>query len=103
MHRLVARAFLGPTDLPLVRHLNDDPSDNRLANLAYGTSSDNALDSVRNGTHAWATKTHCPKGHPYDEANTILKAGGRRNCRECHREQARQWARTHRAVEVEDQ
>lgn len=27
-------------------------------------------------------KTHCPKGHPYDEENTYLYRG-RRNCRRC--------------------
>jgi hypothetical protein len=27
-------------------------------------------------------KTHCPKGHPYDEANTV-RTGLRRVCREC--------------------
>ncbi len=30
------------------------------------------------------SKTHCPQGHPYDEANTRLK-GNRRICKTCHR------------------
>lgn len=31
-------------------------------------------------------KTHCPQGHPYDEANTISEGNGRfRRCRECAR------------------
>lgn len=30
-------------------------------------------------------KTHCPKNHPYDEANTRMYRG-RRNCRACARE-----------------
>jgi predicted nucleic acid-binding Zn ribbon protein len=29
----------------------------------------------------FATKTHCPLGHPYDESNTIFRNG--RKCREC--------------------
>lgn len=29
-------------------------------------------------------KTHCPQGHPYDEANTSFYRGGRR-CRACNR------------------
>ena len=29
-----------------------------------------------------AAKTHCPAGHPYDEANTYVYQG-RRNCRTC--------------------
>ena len=56
--RLVANAFLpekGPTDT-VVRHLNDDPSDNRPCNLAWGTYSDNTNDAVRNG------KWRAPKG-----------------------------------------
>ena len=32
-----------------------------------------------------ATKTHCPKGHPYDESNTCIRRSGRRGCRACNR------------------
>jgi len=49
---LVADAFLppkGPTDQAL-RHLNDDPTDNRVANLAWGTRKDNSQDAIHNGT-----------------------------------------------------
>lgn len=35
-----------------------------------------------------AEKTHCPKGHPYDEENTRLIPGGRA-CKECGRESVR--------------
>jgi hypothetical protein len=48
---LVAAAFLppkGPTD-QVLRHLNDDPTDNRTCNLAWGTYSDNTQDIIRNG------------------------------------------------------
>lgn len=42
-------------------------------------------------THPNSLKTHCPKGHPYDEHNTILyvrKSTGRlcRKCAACRRE-----------------
>lgn len=30
-----------------------------------------------------AIKTHCPKGHPYDEANTYRPPNGHRHCRTC--------------------
>lgn len=35
-----------------------------------------------------AKATHCPKGHPYDEANTLVY-DGRRNCKVCKNLQAR--------------
>ena len=39
-------------------------------------------------------KTHCPKGHPYDEANTLMHYWKRENsmrrlCRTCHRQGTR--------------
>ena len=49
---LVADTFLpakGPTD-QVLRHLNDNPTDNRVENLAWGTYSDNVQDSIHNGT-----------------------------------------------------
>jgi hypothetical protein len=30
-------------------------------------------------------KTHCPRNHPYDEANTYVDKRGSRNCRTCRR------------------
>lgn len=35
--------------------------------------------------------THCPQGHPYDEANTIYATGGGRKCRLCVQERQRRW------------
>lgn len=32
-----------------------------------------------------ARKTHCPRGHPYDEANTYITKSGTRACRICYR------------------
>lgn len=51
LHRLVADAFIpNPYNYPIVRHLNDDPYDNSVINLAWGTQYDNTHDSIRNGT-----------------------------------------------------
>jgi len=58
---LVADAFLpakAPTD-EVVRHLNDDPSDNRACNLARGTYSDNMTDSMRNKGRRYPTGIAC--------------------------------------------
>ena len=84
VYRLVLAAFTGPAPTGHVaRHLNGDPSDNRLANLAYGTYSENNRDTVRHGTHRQTQKTHCPRGHRYDTENTRVTPRGHRRCREC--------------------
>jgi hypothetical protein len=36
-----------------------------------------------------AAKTHCPKGHPYDAANTYTTRAGKRQCRACSRARKR--------------
>lgn len=51
IHRLMADAFIpNPEEKPMVRHLNDNPKDNRLENLAWGTSKENVNDAINNGT-----------------------------------------------------
>lgn len=49
--RLILTAFCGPppTLKHVARHLNDDRSNNRLMNLAWGTQKDNTQDAIRNG------------------------------------------------------
>ena len=50
VHRLVLMAFVGPCpDGHETRHLNDDPTDNRLGNLCWGTRRQNAADARANG------------------------------------------------------
>lgn len=89
VHQLVAKAFIGPCPSGLeVRHLNGAYADNRATNLAYGSRSDNVLDSVRHGTYrnANAEKTHCVRGHEYTLENTYRPRGvGARRCRACKR------------------
>lgn len=107
VHQLVTEAFHGPRpDGHVVRHLDGDRLNNEPANLAWGTPSENTLDSVRHGTHysayregrrrrdsPWpvpagasrpaATDTHCRHGHEYTPENTYLTPAGRRQCRAC--------------------
>lgn len=84
VHSVVMLTFVGPLPQGMVtRHLNGEPSDNRLSNLTYGTPTENALDAVRHGRNVNANKTECHRGHPFDESNTIARAGGRRECRQC--------------------
>lgn len=49
VHRLVAAVFLGNSDLPLVRHIDGDPTNNVVSNLAWGTYLDNEEDKRRHG------------------------------------------------------
>lgn len=57
LHRLVAEAFIpNPCGYPVVRHLNDDPSDNEPENLAWGTQLDNVHDCILNGHFQYFSK-----------------------------------------------
>lgn len=57
------------------------------------------LENARRGTAGWVNraKTHCPQGHPYDEANTYRSPSGRRVCRACQRKASRESKRRTRA------
>jgi len=35
--------------------------------------------------------THCKRGHPFDEANTLIESNGRRHCRTCNKERFKAW------------
>ena len=86
VHRLVLAAFVGPCPTGKEgRHLDDVKTHNALWNLAYGSSSANAEDSVRNGTHYHASKTHCDHHHEFTPDNTIVRENGWRDCRACLR------------------
>lgn len=90
VHRLVLGAFVGPplTDRHEVRHHPDpDPSNNHLANLRWGTHSENVRDTVNAGRFVsrHRNKTTCPKGHPYSGRNRR----GERICHTCNRERQR--------------
>lgn len=56
VHVLVLEAFIGPRPKGMVaRHLNDQQSDNRLENLAWGTPEQNREDARRNrNTVTWS-------------------------------------------------
>lgn len=50
LHVLVLEAFGGPRPPgQLCRHLDDDPTNNRATNLAWGSGGDNSRDRERNG------------------------------------------------------
>lgn len=83
VHQVVAHAFLGEQKPGLeVRHLNGDKEDNGVANLAYGTKSENMKDMVRHGTHRFG-KSHCIHGHEFTPDNIYLTKAGYRVCKKC--------------------
>ena len=77
-----------------VLHLCNTPPCILPWHLYLGTASDNLYDRVRAGNDHNANKTHCPRGHPYDEANTYHYPDGRRKCRTCNNAADRQRYRT---------
>ncbi len=95
VHVLVLEAFVGPRPEGLQGlHWDDDPNNNHIDNLRWGTRSDNSLDRVRNGKDHNASKTHCKRGHEFTKENTYVFPTGRgnglgRTCRTCASMRAR--------------
>lgn len=88
VHQLVAEAFIGPIpEGMVVRHLDDNPIHNHVANLQIGTQAQNMADAVTNMRNKQALKTHCPYGHRLTTPNlspSKLRQGWR-GCLACAR------------------
>ena len=83
--KLVLTAFVGSRPEGMVaRHLNDNRADNRLANLAWGTLSENSFDAVRNGRNHCANQVECGRGHKLIAPNLVPSLPHRRMCLACH-------------------
>ena len=63
LHRLLCEAFYGPapTDAHQVRHLDGNPENGRLSNLAWGTQEENWLDRKVHGNGIEGEKHHAAK------------------------------------------
>lgn len=87
VHRLVLRAFVGepPLDKRNGLHRDDNPANNHLMNLYWGTHHDNSVDSVANGNHTQARKRRCYLNHLLVEPNLVESATeqGARSCLAC--------------------
>lgn len=89
LHHLVLESFRGPRPPGACGlHWDDDPENNHLTNLRWGTKSDNGHDAVRNGKDPQRKITHCPAEHEYTEENTWWYRGWR-YCRQCRRERSK--------------
>lgn len=51
-HRIIAICFIpNPNNFPMVRHLDDNPENNTIKNLCWGTDWDNKQDAKKNGVY----------------------------------------------------
>lgn len=102
VHSLVLEAFVGPRPDGMEGcHWDDDPSNNRVENLRWGTRSDNMNDRVRNGIHNHASRDECVNGHALagDNVRPADLSDGIRHCRSCSIERSAAW-REHREFDV---
>lgn len=84
-HRVSFEHFTGPITAGMqVLHKCDVRGCVNPEHLFLGTDADNHQDKARKGRHWQQKKIHCPKGHPYDLANTYWVPGTHsRKCRIC--------------------
>jgi HNH endonuclease len=86
-HVWVLEAFVGARPKgAIARHLNDDPTDNRLENLMWGTRTENAQDAVINGRRR--LRETCPLGHPISGENIQMTGHASARCKACNRARA---------------
>ena len=86
VHRWSYETFVGPIPAGMqIDHLCRTPLCVRPSHLEVTTPRENTLRSTGLGA-VHAAATHCPQGHPYDQANTYVRADRSRTCRACHRE-----------------
>lgn len=104
IHRVVLETFVGPCPEGMeCCHWDDVRTNNRLSNLRWGTSGDNNLDMVRNGTHHNTAKATCKRGHLLEDPNLVPnRARGSRTCRACHKAGTRISHRKRRGVGTPD-
>lgn len=78
LHRILALTFIGPAPFAdaHVRHLDGDPLNNSLNNLAWGSAADNMQDMIRHGRTLRGRLNHNAK-LTAEQANEIASQKGR--------------------------
>lgn len=85
-HRIVLSVFDRlPKEGEVTMHLDNNPENNALSNLSWGTQSENLRHVVVSGNHRNANKKGCDLGHLYGGANSTpgMEGQARRKCRAC--------------------
>ena len=106
-HRLFYETYVGPIpDGLVIDHICRVRSCVNPAHMRVVTSGENVLCGVGPSAES-ARKTHCVRGHAFDDSNTQRPANAknrvRRVCRTCKREMARTiYARQHGSAGVTD-
>ena len=98
VHSMILEAFVGPRpEGHHARHLDGNPENSTLSNLAWGTRSENQQDMARHGRAGryQAAKTECPQGHEYTEENTYRYRRKKRNGEGFNEERACKTCRDH--------
>lgn len=88
-HRIAYELHVGP--IPAGTEIDHLCRNRRCVNPDHLEAVSHAVNMHRGDTIAAknAAKTHCPKGHPFDDANTAYRPNGGRRCRACAAEYQR--------------
>lgn len=103
VHRLVLTTHVAPCPDGMEScHWDDNPKNNALANLYWGTRPQNCSDRKRNGRYDFTVGTHCVNGHEFTPENTWLSPKVRgRSCRQCRRDNCTRSYRKRRANAIQ--